>query len=52
LGGLVKNEILEEFKIFLGKAFVGKMRVFGKDVGGEIIMLVFAVEKDQVGECF
>jgi len=51
LRGLVQNEVLKEFKIFLRQALVCQVRIFGQDVSSEVVMLVLAVQKDQVREC-
>ena len=50
LAGLVKNEVLQEFEVFLGEALVSEMCIFGENICGEIIVLVLAVEQYQVRE--
>lgn len=49
---MIEDEVLEEFEIFLRKALVSQMGVFSQDIGGKVIMLIFAVKQDQVGEGF
>lgn len=49
--GLVQDEVLQEIKVFLGQAFVSQVSVFSEDVCRQIVMLVLAVQQNQVGEC-
>ena len=49
--GLVQDEVLQEIKVFLRQAFVSQMSVFSENICRQIVMLVLAVQQDQVWEC-
>lgn len=52
LGGLVKDEVLEELEVLLRQALVGQVRILSEDICGQVVVLVLAVQQDQVGERF
>lgn len=52
LVSLVEDEILKEVEVILRETFVSQLGVFSKDISSKVIMLIFAVEKDQVREGF
>lgn len=49
---LVQNEILQEFEISLTQAFISQVGVLGQDIRRQIVVLVLAVQQDQVREGF
>jgi len=50
--GLIKNEVLKEFEVLLTKAFIGQVSIFSQDVSSKIVVLVLAVQEDEIWECF
>lgn len=44
LASLIKNEVLQEFEVFLREALIGEMCIFGENICGEIVVLILAVE--------
>ena len=51
-GGLVEDEVLEELEVLLRQALVRQVRVLGQNICGQIVVLVLAVEQDEVREGF
>jgi hypothetical protein len=48
----LQNDGINELEIVLVGHFVGELAVFGKDISGQIVVTVLAVEQEQVGEGF
>ena len=47
---MVQDEVLEELEVFLRQALVGEVGVLRQDICSQVVMLVLAVEKDEVWE--
>ena len=49
-GSLVENEVFKELEVCLRETFVCEVGIFCEDISGNIVVLIFEVKKNQVGE--
>jgi len=49
-GSLIQNDILKELEVRLRKTLISEVGILCQDICGKIVVLILAVEEDQVGE--
>ena len=49
---LVEDERFKKFEVLSGQTLVSQIRVFSQNIGSKVIMLILAVQQNEIWECF